>query len=104
MIDIIVIRCSGDHPGEDVIDPLITSVGVALARGRYEINEHSGMRPTKLRTAYRDTVRLGDIVEVHDALQGASWRGKVSGISHKSIGPSLYTDLDILRPREGGCP
>ena len=103
MIDIIVIRCAGDQPGEDVVDPLITSVAVALDRGRYEINEHSGMRPTTLRTKYRNDVHLGEIAEVHDALQGKSWRGKISGIAHKAIGSSLYTDLNILRPREGGC-
>ena len=104
MIDIIVIRCAGDHPGEDIVDPMITSVAVALERGRYEINEHSGMRSTTLRTKYRNGVRQGQIVEVHDALQGKSWRGKVSSITHTSQGPALYTDLTIMKPREGGCP
>lgn len=103
MIDIIVIRCAGTHPGEDVVDALITNTSVALERGRHEINENSGTRPTTLHTKYRSGVRLGQMVEVHDALQGRVWRGKIAGISHKARGASLFTDLDIVRPREGGC-
>lgn len=103
-VDIIVIRCSGLNAGEDIVDPMIVSVSVALERGRYEINEKSGMRSTTLQTKYRNIVRLGDIAEVHDSLQGSIWRGKISAISHKSAGASLVTNLTISRPREGGCP
>jgi len=99
LIDLIVIRDAGDHQGEDVVDPMITSVAVALDRGRFEINEASGMRPTTLETVYRNNVEMGQIVEVHDSLQGSVWRGKISSISHRSKGPELLTRLTIMRPQ-----
>ncbi|GMQ92473.1 MAG: hypothetical protein BMS9Abin11_1804 [Gammaproteobacteria bacterium] len=99
MIDILVIRDAGNRQGDDVVDPMITSIPVALDRGRFEINEASGMRQTTLETVYRNDVEMGQIVEVHDSLQGKSWRGKISSITHTSSGAELITKLNIMRPR-----
>ncbi|MBF0341538.1 MAG: hypothetical protein HQL95_11345, partial [Magnetococcales bacterium] len=39
----------------------------------------------------------GQLVEVHDALMGQSWRGKITSVSHSAQGNKLTTSLEILR-------
>jgi hypothetical protein len=43
-MQITVTRGAGDKPGPDIIDPLLTSEPVAVARGRREIDYHSSSR------------------------------------------------------------
>jgi len=39
--DIIVQRCDADQPGDDIHEPLLSSVAAALARGRAELDRAS---------------------------------------------------------------
>jgi hypothetical protein len=98
-VDIIVQRNAGDIRGDDIVDPLLSDINVALARGRSELDTHAVLQqPIQLTARFRVGVRLGQMIEVHDAMQGVAWRGKVSGISHKYDGRKVITVLDVLRP------
>lgn len=97
-----------DIRGPDIVDPLLSTEIVARERGRKELDENSGVQEVLLQTIFRAQdptsmlgVRLGQTVLVNDELQGGSWRGKISGISHSSQGGVVVTDLVIQRPATG---
>lgn len=96
-IEIFVQRGAGDRQGPDIVDTYITTIPAALARGTYEINYATPVEPVTLRTVYRSGVSLGQLVEVHDALQGKSWRGRVVDISHSIQRTQVWTQLIVER-------
>jgi hypothetical protein len=96
-IDIIVMRGTGSRQGPDIVDPLITTIPVAVARGAYEINAATSVDVVALRSSYRPGVSPGQLVEVHDALQGRSWRGKVVDVSHNIQRTQIWTQLTVER-------
>jgi hypothetical protein len=99
MFDIFVQRGAGDLRGLDIVDPLILELGVGLARGRTELDSHSVLQQTvRIGVMFRTGIRLGQLAEVHDSLQGVSWKGKITGISHKIENGKVTTMLDVLRP------
>jgi hypothetical protein len=105
MIDIFVVRGLGDKRGEDIVDPLITTVAVALQRGRNELDRQgSGLQEVSVETVYRPGVRLGQLGYYVDVRSGLSWYGKVSGISHRIDGPALTTTLQIEKPTDFFIP
>jgi len=97
MINLIVQRGLGDKQGPDITDPLLSSIPVALARGTQEIDSSTSVDNIVLTTTYRSGVELGQLAEVHDALQGKTWRGKIVGVTHAVRGPTIFTDLDVER-------
>lgn len=96
-IDVLVARGAADNQGEDIIDPLITSVPVALSRGQVEIDRYAKGVPVTMQIRFRAGLELGQTVEVIDALQGAAWRGKIISIEHGVEGPVLATTLQVMR-------
>lgn len=100
-VSLIVRRGAGTHPGPDITDPLITTIQVALARGRNELDERaSGLQEVQVSIPYRPGIRIGQVAEVVETLFGDVWYGKISGISHAfGEGPDLTT-LTIKRPTE----
>ena len=101
MSSIVVIRGAGDRKGEDIISPLLWTIEAKLARGTAEMGAHAEpMQSVSLTIVYRPGLRLGQLVEVNDSIQGASWRGKITGISHKMSGEDVVTDLAILRQQK----
>lgn len=96
-IDIIVQRGAGDNPGEDIVDPLITELSVALSRGQVEIDRVAKGVPVTLQTKFRGNLMPGQLIEVVDALQGAAWRGKIVSVEHGVDGPTLLTTLQVIR-------
>lgn len=80
MIDIIVQRGEGLNKGEDIVDPLITSVSTAIARGRMEIDSRVSKKLVELTTKHRVGVKTGMLIEVQDALMGKTWRGKITSV------------------------
>ncbi len=98
-IDIIVIRGVGDRQGDDIEDRLISSVDVALARGRNEFDENSGLQSISLSCVLRPSLVTGMLVEVHDALQGEVWRGKITSVRHIVSGSEAITDIEVVRPQ-----
>jgi hypothetical protein len=98
VIDIIVIRDPGHIDGGEITSPLLSTVEVALERGRQEIEKHARARRVRLTTVFRTGVRKGHIVEVADSLQGPVWRGVILGLSHVVEGEQVYSVLDVERP------
>lgn len=98
-VDIVVIRIPGNKQGPDIVDPLLTNTTIAISRGEAEIQDNEPIDSIALTTNYRTGVKMGDIVEVLDSLQGKVWKGKVVGISHNNALADSWTDLDIERPR-----
>lgn len=101
MVDIVVVRGSGARQGEDVVDPLIATNEVAVIRGRAELDTYaSGQQPVTLTVVYRPNIRVGQLVEVHDSLQGRSYRGKVVGVSYRLNRNEAVIVVDILKGSE----
>jgi hypothetical protein len=101
-VDIFVYRGSGDKRGEDIVDPLIGSVPVAIVRGRNELDERaSGMQRVEVTTLHRIGVRLGQTARFADMQTGEVWTGKVVGITHIAEGVERATRLQVKRPTIG---
>lgn len=96
-VDIVALRGDGDNPGEDIVDPLITEVSVALSRGQVEIDRVAKGVPVTMVTKFRSDLRIGQLIEVIDALLGAAWRAKIVSIEHGVEGPVLTTTLQVVR-------
>lgn len=97
MSSVIVIRDAGNISGPNIADALLAPLHAKLERGRVEMDEHA--RPAKnvsLEIVFRPGLRLGHVVEVHDVLQGARYRGKITSITHNA-GPVAMTTLLDLR-------
>lgn len=98
MSSLLVIRYSGSIRGPNVVDPLLSTVEAKLERGRVEMDEHALIpQIVTMEIVHRSGVRNGQLVEVHDALQGGRWRGKIVGVTHKAQGAVTTTTLDIKR-------
>lgn len=97
MIDIIVVRDAGNRPGEDVVDGLIGSLPVAIARGRTELDEQARLlQPISAETLFRVGLRLGQTIRFQDELRG-EWTGKLSRISHRVSRGRVTTTLSLKR-------
>ena len=82
MVDLIVQRHGGTHPGDDIIDPLIATDSIAIIRGRNELDARAkGKQQVEYETLPRSGLQPGQVVEVHDALQGSSYRGKIVALA-----------------------
>ncbi|ABK45054.1 hypothetical protein Mmc1_2555 [Magnetococcus marinus MC-1] len=95
--EIVCQRGDGAHPGEDISDPLLATTEVKLSRGRAEIDAGEDLQEVSLTCVHRPGIMPGQIIEVHDALMGRSWRGKVTGVAHEAAGPRITTSLEVVR-------
>lgn len=98
LIDIVVIRDEGNNQGPDIIEPLLGSVPIAIICGQSAIDDSESRFIVTLRTQFVAGVEMGQIIEVHDIVQGAAWRGKIVGITHTKQGAEIFSELEILRP------
>ncbi len=100
-IDIIVQRSPADKCGDDIVDPLISTVSVALNRGRNELDAQAEpSRVIRYTIIYRSGLRAGQIIEVHDGLRGVSFRAKLVGINHALSGGSAITEASVEKISE----
>jgi hypothetical protein len=98
-VDIFVTRYAGDKRGDDIVDPLIGSVPVAIVRGRNELDERaSGMQQVEVETIYRTGLRVGQSSRFSDMQTGEIWTGKIIGITHKVAGVEISSVLQVKRP------
>lgn len=96
-IDLFVQRGAGDRPGADIVDGLIGSLPVAIARGTAELDERGqAMREDDLETVYRAGVRPGQIVRVNDALHGG-FNAKNAGLAITVRGGRFTSTLKLKR-------
>ena len=80
-MDILCIRGSGDRPGDDIVEPLLSTVEAGLSRGQAELDEGALSDEQRLETILID-LRLGQLIEVDDSTLGI-WRGKLTSLSHQ---------------------
>lgn len=97
MISLTVIRDDGDIPGEDITDPLITNEAMAIQRGRNEIDASAKITPVDIDAIHRTGLETGQTVQVLDALQGATWLGKITSIDIAVEAPSITTTISVER-------
>ena len=95
--EIICQRGNGEFAGDDISDPLLSTTEAMRSRGRAEIDAGEDLQEIALTCVHRPGIMPGQIVEVHDALMGRSWRGKITGVSHEAFGPRITTSLEVLR-------
>jgi len=81
MTDIVVLRGSGHRPGEDIVDSLLATTALALARGDAELGNGELSNHLELTLPLTD-IRLGESVRVQGPLVG-SVTGKVTSLSHR---------------------
>jgi hypothetical protein len=94
-------RGAGDFPGEDIADPLLSGLASMRSRSRAVIDAGEALQDVSLTCIHRPGIMPGHLVEVHDALMGRSWRGKVVSVSHEANGPVLTTSLNLVRHVSG---
>ncbi len=100
-VDIIVQRSPADKCGDDIVDPLISTVSVALNRGRNELDAQAEpSRVIRYQIIYRPGLETGQIIEVFDGLRGVNFRGKLVGINHELSGGSAVTEAAIEKISE----
>jgi len=96
--EIVCQRGDGEFPGEDVHEPLLSGTQEMLSRGRAEIDAGENFQEVQISCVFRPGIAPGHLVEIHDAMMGRSWRGKVTGVRHTVVVPKVITSIDILRP------
>ena len=79
-IEITAVRGAGSRTGDTVVDPLIGSVAVAVARGRTVIDAHTPRTLVTLNVPHRPGYRPGLLGEIDDPAQGGTWRGKLTAV------------------------
>ena len=94
-------RGAGEFPGEDIADPLLSGLVSMRSRSRAVIDAGEALQDVSLTCIHRPGIMPGHLVEVHDALMGRSWRGKVVSVSHEANGPVLTTSLNLVRHVSG---
>lgn len=104
-IDLFVQRGDGARPGDDIVDPLISAIPVAIQRGRNELDERAtAPQQVTAETVYRAGVRRGHLARFYDMQNGITFASKVTGITHQigKVGNSvqLTTTLRVTRPTD----
>ena len=94
-------RSNGQFQGEDIAEPLLSDFLSKQSRGRAEIDAGESLQEVSLTCVFQPNVMPGHLVEIHDAMMGQSWRGKVMSVSHSVQGPVVTTALGVLRHVSG---
>ncbi|MBF0130997.1 MAG: hypothetical protein HQL75_00210 [Magnetococcales bacterium] len=95
--ELICQRGDGEFSGEDITDPLLTTELAKRSRGQAEIDSGESLQEVSLTCIHRPGFMPGQLVEVHDALFGKSWRGKITGVTHDANQTHIVTSLEIVR-------
>ncbi|MBF0191614.1 MAG: hypothetical protein HQL99_10830 [Magnetococcales bacterium] len=90
-------RGDGAFRGADISNPLLTTDEAKRSCGRAEIDAGEALQEVSLTCLHRPGLMPGQLVEVHDALMGRSWRGKITSVSHAAQSNKLITSLELLR-------
>lgn len=86
----------GLNEAPPIVDPYLSDTVAAVQRGRNFLDSEDGVETVDLDVVYRPGFAKGQLVEVHDALQGEVWRGKIAGISY-TIDTVILVSLRIVR-------
>lgn len=96
-INVITQRDDGTSPGDDIINPLISTESVAIAAGtQYLDANHLNKSNIKTNGPLRDWIAPGSLSEVIDS-QAESYKALVTGISIKitKTGNSFTADANL---------
>lgn len=101
-MDIVAIRGEGDAPGEDIVEPLLSTVEAALSRGQAELDQGALADEQQLDVTLQD-LRLGSLITVEDSALGY-WKGKVTAVVHTvnvddAGNLSASTSVTLRKPR-----
>jgi hypothetical protein len=90
-------RGDGEFPGPDIVAPLLTGLLPKQSRAQAEIDAGESLQEVSLTCIFISGIMPGQLVEVHDAMMGRSWRGKVTSVAHEVNGIVLTTALELIR-------
>lgn len=76
MSEITVIRGLGDRPGPDIVDALLTTDRLKVARGRAEIDEATPVVPVAISQPLTGWIERGTLFEITD-IEYRQYRGMV---------------------------
>ena len=90
-------RGDGEFPSPDIIAPLLAGLLPKQSRAQAEIDAGESLQEVSLTCIFIPAIMPGQLVEVHDAMMGRSWRGKVTSVGHEVNGVVLTTALELVR-------
>ena len=90
-------RGDGEFPGPDIVAPLLAGLLPKQSRAQAEIDAGESLQEVSLTCVFIKEIMPGQLVEVHDAMMGRSWRGKVTSVGHEVNGVVLTTTLELVR-------
>jgi hypothetical protein len=101
MIDIVVIRGAGLAQGDDIVEPLLSTLAAALARGEHELNETAtGKVSRTANIPFTPGIEPGCMVYVHDEFLEEDYVGRVDNVDINVIAtpPSATMRVDMSVP------
>jgi hypothetical protein len=90
-------RGDGEFPGKDIVAPLLAGLLPKQSRAQAEIDTGESLQEVSLTCIFIPAIMPGQLVEVHDAMMGKSWIGKVTAVAHSVNGVVLTTALELVR-------
>ncbi len=95
--EIIFQRGAGEFEGPSIIEPILTGFLAKQSRARAEIDSGEALQEVSLTCIFQSTTMPGQLAEIHNAMMGATWRGKITAVRHTIQGPMVITALDLVR-------
>lgn len=95
MPDIVVLRGAGLVQGEDIIDPLLSTIHACQSRGVVALDSGSGLAPVKIDCVFREGLLLGQLVEVFNPFSGGLRYGKITSIDLTATAMGIDTSLSV---------
>ena len=90
-------RGDGQFPGDDIAEPLLSDFLSKQSRGRAEVDAGEALQEVSLTCVFLPNAMPGHLAEIHDAMMGHSWRGKITSVNHSVQGPVVTTSLNLVR-------
>ncbi len=99
MLKIKVIRDTGDvEKPEPIVNHYCTELAAALELGRMQIDLGSNPSPITQKVVFTGEASVGWVCESYDRLNGAAWRGMITGVQHgMDASGKLITQIKMLR-------
>jgi hypothetical protein len=76
-------RNGGNQPGADITAPLLSSILALHARGDQELDRGEATGRVEMTTVFRPGLAPGQLIEIHDALYGRTFRGVLTAVRHQ---------------------
>ncbi len=90
-------RGDGQFHGQDITEPLLAGFLSKQSRGRAEIDAGESLQEVALTCIFLPGAMPGHLAEIHDAMMGQSWRGKLTSVSHSVQGAVVTTEINLIR-------